>query len=91
MDQAEIILMMNPAGESLTGWSKDEALGGPVRQVFRLGERKGGRGLPIEDALRQRSLVEIRDGLLIAKNGARKPVSGNIAPLRDSTGGRAVR
>ena len=54
-----------------------------MRQVFRLADTD----LPIEETLQQRALVEIRDRLLITKNGARKPISGNIAPLRDSNGG----
>jgi PAS domain S-box-containing protein len=83
VDQAEKIVMMNPAGESLTGWSKQEALGESVRQVFRLADAE----LPIEEALAQRSLVEIRVGHLVTKNGAQKAISGNIAPLRHSDGG----
>lgn len=83
VDQAEKIVMMNPAGESLTGWSRQEALGEPVRQVFRLADAD----LPVEEALRQRVLVEIRDRFLITKDGARKAISGNIASLHDSNGG----
>ena len=83
VDQAEKIVTMNPAGENLTGWSKQETLGESVRKVFRLADGE----LPIEEALRQRSLVEIRVGHLITKSGAQKAISGNIAPLRDSDGG----
>jgi len=83
VDQEETTLMMNRAGENLTGWSKQEALGESVRQVFRLADTD----LPIEETLQQRALVELRDRLLITKNGAQKPISGNIAPLRDSDGG----
>jgi len=82
VDEAETVLMMNRAGENLTGWSRQEALGEPARRVFRLADND----LPIAEALQQRSLVEIRDRFLITKNGARKPISGNIAPLRDSSG-----
>ena len=83
VDRAETTLMINPAGEKLTGWSKQEALGEPVRQVVRLADAD----LPVEEALRQRSLVEIRDAILVTKSGERKPISGNIAPLRDPEGG----
>ncbi len=82
VDQGETILMMNPAGERLTGWSKQEVLGEPVRRVFRLADTD----LSIEEALQQRSLVEIRDRFLITKGGGRKPICGNIAPLRGSDG-----
>lgn len=82
VDQSEKIVMMNPAGEKLTGWSKQEALGESVREVFRLADSE----LPIEEALEERSLVEIRDARLITKSGMQKAISGNIAPLRDSSG-----
>ncbi len=83
VDQTQKILMMNPAGESLTGWNKHEAVGESLRQVFRLADAE----LPIEEALRQRALVEIRNTFLIDKSGAKKAISGNIAPLRNSSGG----
>ncbi len=82
IDQTGKVVMMNPAGENLTGWSKQEALGESVKQVFRLADAE----LPLEEALEQRSLVEIQGGQLITKSGARKAISGNIAPLRDSSG-----
>jgi PAS domain S-box-containing protein len=81
--------MMNRAAEDLTGWSMDEAAGTPVRQVFRLADAATGRDLelPLEQALEQRSVVEIRERVLITKNGGQKLVSGNIAPLRGPDGG----
>jgi PAS domain S-box-containing protein len=89
VDKAETVLMVNSAAENLTGWKNEEATGIPVRQVFRVADLATGKEveLPIDGALRQRSLVEIRDRLLIPKSGGPKPISGNIAPLRGSNGG----
>jgi PAS domain S-box-containing protein len=89
VDQNGTIRMMNRAAEDLTGWTIREAAGIPVRQVFRLAEAATGRDLelPLEQALDQRSVVEIRDRVLIAKHGGQKLVSGNIAPLRGADGG----
>ena len=89
VDQGGTIRMMNRAAEDLTGWSMEQAAGTPVRQVFRLADAATGRDLelPLEQALEQRSVVEIRDRVLIAKNGGQKLVSGNIAPLRGPHGG----
>jgi len=88
VDQSETILMMNRSGENLTGWSNEDVVGRPVGQVFRVAETANDKAasLPLDDVLQQRSLAEIRDRLLISKNGKRKPISGNIAPLRDSNG-----
>jgi PAS domain S-box-containing protein len=89
VDQSGTIRMMNRAAEDLTGWSMEEAGGRPVRQVFRLADAATGRDLelPLEQALEQRSVVEIRDRVLITKDGGQKLVSGNIAPLRGADGG----
>jgi transcriptional regulator with PAS, ATPase and Fis domain len=59
-----------------------------VKQVFRLADAATGRDLelPLEQALEQRSVVEIRDRVLITKDGGQKLVSGNIAPLRGADG-----
>ena len=89
VDQGGAIRMMNHAAENLTGWTMEEAAGAPVRQVFRLADAATGRDLelPLEQALEQRSVVEIRDRVLLTKEGAQKLVSGNIAPLRGADGG----
>jgi PAS domain S-box-containing protein len=89
VDQTEAVRTMNPAAEDLTGWSIEEATGTPVRQVLRLADAATGRALelPLEQALEQRSVVEIRDRVLITKNGEQKRVSGSIAPLRSADGG----
>ena len=89
VDQTETIRMQNRAAEDLTGWSTEEAIGAPVRQVLRVADAATGKevALPIDQALRQRSVVEIRDRVLITKNGGHRPISGNIAPLRGPDGG----
>jgi PAS domain S-box-containing protein len=89
VDQKEAVRMMNRAAEDLTGWSLKEATGTPVRQVLRLADATTGRDLelPLTQALEQRSVVEIRDRVLITKDGGQRRVSGNIAPLRAADGG----
>jgi PAS domain S-box-containing protein len=89
VDQTEAVRTMNPAAQDLTGWSMEQAAGTPARQVLRLADAATGRPLelPLEQALEQRSVVEIRDRFLITKNGGQKRVSGSIAPLRGADGG----
>ena len=89
VDQTEAVRTMNRAAEDLTGWSVEEANGTPVREVLRLADAATGRALelPLKQALEQRAVVEIRDRVLVTKNGDRKRVSGNIAPLRGADGG----
>jgi len=91
VDQTETIRTMNRTAEDLTGWSGQHASGSSLRQILRVANAATGEeaDLPLDQALRQRSLVEINGRLLIAKNGGQKPISGHIAPLRGPDGGPA--
>ena len=89
MDEAETILLVNPAAEGLTGWSNQEASGSPARQVFRLADIETGKPVevPLDKVLHQRTLAEIQDRLLVTKRGDQKLISGNIAPIPGFDGG----
>ncbi len=89
VDQNGCLRTMNRAAEDLTGWSLGEATGTPIKHVLRLADAATGRDLelPLEQALHRRAVVEIRDRILITKDGGQKLVSGSIAPLRGADGG----
>jgi PAS domain S-box-containing protein len=89
VDEAETVLLVNPAAEGLTGWSNQEASGSPARQVFRLADLDTGKQVevPLGQALHQRTLAEIQDRLLVTKRGDQKLISGNIAPIPGFNGG----
>jgi PAS domain S-box-containing protein len=94
VDRTETVQMVNRAAQELTGWSNREAAGAPLRRVFRVAEQTTGKEveLGLGEAMEQRLVVEIRDRLLMAKNGDYKPIAGHIAPLRgpDGQSGGAV-
>jgi len=82
------ITLINPAAESWTGWSRSEATGRNLADVFRLVKRPGGPiELPLARVLRDGFLRELEPGaLLVARNGSGRPVGGTIAPVRDHSG-----
>ncbi len=43
------IIMINKAGENLTGWSSREAIGQPLKSVFNIVDRFGGAGTRPEE------------------------------------------
>jgi PAS domain S-box-containing protein len=88
VDQNQAILTVNQAAEELTGWRNQDAAGRLVKQVFRVADAATGKLVepPLDQALQRRSLVEIRDRLLIDKSGGRRPISGHISPLRGPDG-----
>lgn len=88
-NRAGLIVFMNSAAESLTGWKRLEALGKPLTDVFRLAEEES--GMPIEvDASRR--LTERRSRgvaariALITRTGSRTPIEESSAPIRDQFG-----
>jgi PAS domain S-box-containing protein len=89
VDGAESILVFNPAAEELTGWSKEEVIGGPLRKVFRLTDRRTGQHseLPLTDVLTKGTLADLEDRAIVTKNGKHVPISGNVTPVTDLHGG----
>jgi diguanylate cyclase (GGDEF)-like protein/PAS domain S-box-containing protein len=81
---------LNPVAERLTGWSREEALGRPVEEVFRILDEAGGEPLPspVAACLCGAARVEL-DGaaLLVGRGGAEHLVQDSVAPIPDGNGG----
>ncbi|HYG55149.1 MAG TPA: PAS domain S-box protein [Burkholderiales bacterium] len=70
------IILMNRVAEQLTGWSTAEAKGEPLDRVFTL----------LDASTRQRMLCpapggQVKAGVLMAKEGAERPVDVSASPL----------
>jgi PAS domain S-box-containing protein len=76
------INLMNPAAESLTGWSHDEAVGCPLEKVCRL-QRDSGEPVDLmscilaEPAMSNRN----RNFVIVDRSGESQPVSWTISPI----------
>lgn len=57
VDQSELVLLFNPAAEDLTGYTSSDAVGGPLRKVFRLADVRSGNqvDLPIASVLQDQA------------------------------------
>ncbi|MCY4488719.1 MAG: PAS domain S-box protein [Deltaproteobacteria bacterium] len=83
------VTFMNTAAESLTGWSRHEAFGRPMMQVFH-----GAAGnLPVLFGTTQRFLEEgagtVRTGgdmMLVTRDGKEVPIDYNVAAVTDRNG-----
>lgn len=83
------IIAMNDAAASMTGWQKAEAVGLPVGAVFQLVERHSHERVvnPVIRALYKNLVVgPSPDTVLIARNGAERPIRVTAAPIRDGQG-----
>ena len=81
--------LLNPVAEALTGWTQAEARGRPIEEVFRIinEETREAVASPVERVLREGVVVGLANHtLLIARDGAERPIADSGAPIRDDVG-----
>jgi len=88
-DEHGRVTFINPVGESLTGWSRRDAVARPLTDVFRILNEQ--TRAPVEDPVAR----VLRDGvvvglgnhtILIARDASEKPIDDSAAPIRDASG-----
>jgi PAS domain S-box-containing protein len=83
------IMLINEMAEKLTGWSQEEALGRPLREVFHVINEKTRQRIedPVEKVLATGAVITLAGNLiLISKRQAEKIISDSIAPIRNQKG-----
>ncbi len=88
-DVAGHVTGMNPAAETLTGWTAAECRGRPLGEIVQF--RRPGTGSamehPVEEVLREGpSAGFANDTALVRRDGQHIPIAGSAAPIRDGTG-----
>ncbi|NLH47566.1 MAG: PAS domain S-box protein [Myxococcales bacterium] len=81
---------LNPIAETLSGWTRTEAIGKPVEEVFRLihEETRETMDSPVRLVLAHGKTVALANhAVLVAKNGAECPIADSGAPIRGADGG----
>ena len=83
------ITFLNPVVVTLTGWQSEEALGQPIRSVFRIINEKTRE--PAEDLVarvlhEERVVALANDTALVTRDGREVPIEDSAAPIRDSAG-----
>ena len=88
-DPAGNVTYLNPVAEALTGWTDAEAAGRPLTEVFRIVNETTRKEVanPALRALEQGVVVGLANHtILIAKDGAERPIADSAAPIRDTDG-----
>ena len=83
------VIFLNPVACRLTGWSLDQAVGRPLKEVFRTVQETTQRtdDLPIAKVVGSGEVILSDDEVvLIAKDGTARSIEHNAAPIRDSNG-----
>lgn len=80
---------LNIAAENITGWSRDEARGQPIGQVFKLinGVTRLPACNPVEHVLEQDIPMGLNaDTVLVRRDGSEAPIEDSTSPIHDWNG-----
>jgi PAS domain S-box-containing protein len=83
------ITFLNPVAAELTGWTEEQALGQPAREVFRIidEETRAKAEDIVSRVLRDKCVVALANHTaIVARNGREIPVEDSAAPILDSAG-----
>jgi diguanylate cyclase (GGDEF)-like protein/PAS domain S-box-containing protein len=88
-DIAGNVTYLNVMGEALTGWSREDALGQPLREVFKIidGTTREEAVNPAIHAIEEDRTVGLAaDCVLIRRDGSECPIEDSAAPIHDRNG-----
>lgn len=88
-DIAGNITYLNSVAECMTGWSKAEALGRPLAEVFHIidGTTREHSDNPMSLAVRENKTVSLTANcILVRRDGHESPIEDSAAPIHDRSG-----
>ena len=88
-DQEGRVELLNPIAEALTGWRNTEAMGRPLRDVFRIINEFTRR--PVEDPVAKvlatgKIMGLANHTILLSRDGTEHPIDDSAAPILDADG-----
>jgi diguanylate cyclase (GGDEF)-like protein/PAS domain S-box-containing protein len=88
-DKAGFVTYVNPAAAKMTGWSREEASGRMLTDVFHLidGDTRQRAPNPMEFAIQRNKIVGLPNhAVLIRRDGVESAIEDSIAPIHDQAG-----
>ena len=88
-DEAGNITLMNPAAQSMTGWTQAQAYGHPLEEVLNIVDLVSGATIenPVRNCLIEKKTFHLQAGAaLIARNGTQCDIQDSAAPIQTPDG-----
>ena len=88
-DLAGNLTYLNLVAEAMTGWSRQEALGRPLAEVFQIidGETRQAAENPAQRAIRENQVVGLESNcILVRRDGFESAIEDSSAPIHDREG-----
>ena len=88
-DPAGNVTYLNLVAETMTGWSRQEALGRPLAEVFNIidGETRAAAENPAQRAIQENRVVGLEHNcILIRRDGFESSIEDSSAPIHDREG-----
>ena len=89
IDASSQVVYLNAIAEALTGWTREQALGHPLAEVFRIvdGTTRDPLPNPMTLAIRENKAVALTPNcVLIRRDGAEAAIEDSAAPIHDRRG-----
>lgn len=89
VDDQGHVLLMNPVAETLTGWTREDAVGQPLEAIFHIFNEftRQPAENPVGRVLREGVVVGLANHtILIARDGTQRPIDDSAAPIKDEDG-----
>jgi PAS domain S-box-containing protein len=83
------VTYLNGVAEALTGWTRADAAGQPLSEVFRVVNEQTRRSVedPAIRAIREGVVVGLANHtVLVSRDGIERPIDDSAAPMRDASG-----
>ena len=88
-DSVGNVILLNPAAESLTGWTDHDARDRPIETVFQIIHEVTRQPVsqPVKEVIEHGSVRNLAQfTLLIAKDGSERAIADSASPIRDESG-----
>jgi two-component system cell cycle sensor histidine kinase/response regulator CckA len=84
------VIFMNPVAENLTGWSRKQAMGHPLSEVFHTIDELNRHPAESSEARALRDDTALKDEadniLLVSADGSERPIDTTVSPINDAEG-----